>query len=82
MNILPLFFEIDELYRCFEPIWNSHLLARNRKERNRRRSLALSEVMTILILFHQSGYRNLKQFNLQFVCPFLREGVNELYIIC
>lgn len=72
MNILPLFFEIDEFCRFFEPLWNKHLVARNRRKRNRARSLALSEVMTILILFHQSGYRNLKQFYLQFVSQYLK----------
>jgi hypothetical protein len=70
VNILPLFFEIDEFCQHFEPIWNQHLLARNCKKRNRRRSLALSEVMTILILFQQSDYRNLKQFYLEFVCRY------------
>lgn len=72
MNILPLFFEIDEFCQRFEPIWNRQLMAENRKRRNRRRSLALSEVMTILILFHQSGYRNFKQFYLEFVCRYLQ----------
>lgn len=72
MNILPLFFEIDEFCRYFEPIWNQHLIAQNCKKRNRRRNLALSEVMTILVLFHKSGYRNLKQFYLEFVCQYLR----------
>jgi hypothetical protein len=71
MNILPLFFEIDEFCRFFEPLWNQHLIAQSRKQRNRRRSLALSEVMTIMVLFHQSGYRNLKQFYLGFVCQYL-----------
>jgi hypothetical protein len=78
VNILPLFFEIDEFCRRFEPIWNQHLLAQNCKKRNRRRSLALSEVMTIMVLFHQSGYRNLKQFYLQFVCSFLSEEFPNL----
>lgn len=72
MNILPLFFEIDEFCQYFEPLWIKHLLARNCKKRNRRRSLALSEVMTIMILFHQSGYRTLKQFYLEFVCRYWR----------
>jgi len=76
VNILPLFFEIDEFCHRFEPVWNKHLLARNCKKRNRRRSLALSEVMTILVLFHQSGYRNLKQFYLQFVCRFLSNRIS------
>lgn len=78
MNILPLFFEIDEFCRFFEPLWNNHLLTRNCKKRNRPRSLALSEVMTILVLFHQSGYRTLKQFYLQFVCQYLRADFPNL----
>lgn len=67
MNILPLFFDIDEFCQWFEPVWNRHLLDENRRRRRRRRSLALSEVMTIMVLFHQSGYRTLKQFYLDFV---------------
>jgi transposase len=67
MDILALFFDIDEFCRIFEPVWNQHLLDQERKKRNRQRSLALSEVMTILVLFHISGYRNLKQFYLEFV---------------
>ncbi len=72
MNILPLFFEIDEFCREFEPLWREHLLAAGLKKRQRRRRLSLSEVMTILVLFHQSGYRNLKQFYLEFVCLHLQ----------
>lgn len=72
MNILLLFFDIDEFCRIFEPLWRKHLLAENAKQRNRKRSLSLSEVMTILVLFHLSGYRNLKQFYLEFVCEHLR----------
>ena len=67
MDILPLFFEIDEFCREFEPLWRKRLLADGLQKRHRRRRLSLSEVMTILVLFHQSGYRNLKQFYLEFV---------------
>ena len=67
MDILTLFFEIDEFCRVFEPLWRKHLLADGLQKRHRQRRLSLSEVMTILVLFHQSGYRNLKQFYLEFV---------------
>lgn len=72
MDILTLFFDIDEFCKQFEPAWNNHLLKQETKKRNRRRSLSLSEVMTILVLFHISGYRNLKQFYLEFVSQYLR----------
>ena len=71
MDILPLFFEIDEFCQVFEPLWRKRLLADGLRKRHRRRRLSLSEVMTILVLFHQSGYRNLKQFYLEFVCVHL-----------
>lgn len=78
MDILPLFFEIDEFCQVFEPLWKKRLLADGLKQRHRRRRLSLSEVMTILVLFHRSGYRNLKQFYLEFVCVHLTAEFPEL----
>jgi hypothetical protein len=72
MDILPLFFEIDEFCQQFEPLFKARQLSNGTIKRQRRRSLSLSEVMTILVLFHQSGYRNLKQFYLEFVSVHLR----------
>jgi transposase len=71
MDILPLFFDIDEFCRVFEPLWRKRLLTNGLQKRHRQRRLSLSEVMTILVLFHRSGYRNLKQFYLEFVCVHL-----------
>ena len=72
MDILTLFFDIDEFCRLFEPIWKQHLLTDEINHRNRARTLSLSEVMTILIFFHSSGYRNFKQFYTEFVSVYLR----------
>jgi hypothetical protein len=78
MDILPLFFDIDQFCLFFEPLWRAHLLDTETKKRNRHRTLALSEVMTILVLFHLSGYRNLKQFYLEFVSEHLRSEFPHL----
>lgn len=72
MDILTLFCSIDEFCKQFEPVWKQHLLAENQTRRNRERTLSLPEVMTILVLFHSYGYRNLKQFYLEFVSEHLR----------
>lgn len=72
MDILTLFFDIDEFCKQFEPAWTKRLIAEKAKQRNRKRNLSLSEVMTILVLFHRLGYRNLKQFYLEFVCQHLK----------
>ncbi len=72
MDILTVFCDIDEFCQQFEPVWKQHLLSDGNKHRNRERTLSLSEVMTIMVLFHTAGYRNLKQFYLEFVSVHLR----------
>jgi transposase len=44
------------------PQWQRELLASGLRQRQRARGLSLSEVMTLLILFHQSHYRDFKAF--------------------
>ena len=67
MNILPIFCDIDDFCLLFEPHWHRRLLADGAKHRHKPSTLALSEVMTILVLFHSSGYRDLKTFYTQHV---------------
>jgi Transposase DDE domain len=67
MNILPLFCDVDDFCLLFEPQWHRRLLQSGTVRRNKPSALALSEVMTILILFHSSGYRDLKTFYTQHV---------------
>jgi hypothetical protein len=72
MSVLELFCAVDDFCRHFEPRWQQHCLSDGVKKRNRRRELALSEIMTILILFHQSHYRTFKAFYQEHVCVHLR----------
>jgi len=60
VEILPLFCDIDDFCLLFEPLWERHLL--ETRQRNRPSSLCLSEVMTIITLFHASSYRNFKAY--------------------
>jgi hypothetical protein len=57
-----LFCDIDDFCQVFEPYWQGLLLSDGGKRRNRARSLSLSEIMTILVSFHQQSYRNFKHF--------------------
>jgi hypothetical protein len=67
MNILTIFCDIDDFCLLFEPLWHRRLLQSGAIRRNKPNALALSEVMTILVLFHCSGYRDLKTFYTQYV---------------
>ncbi|MEN9521064.1 MAG: hypothetical protein RLZZ381_3652 [Cyanobacteriota bacterium] len=62
MILEELFCHVDDFCQTFEPLWKQQLIGNGLKQRNRQRSLCLSEVMTILISFHQSCYRNFKSY--------------------
>ena len=62
MDILTVFCQIDDFCLSFEPKYNQFQLTAGTKKRNKPSGMAMSEVMTILILFHQSNFRQLKAF--------------------
>ncbi len=65
MNILPIFCDIDDFCLLFEPLWKRQLL--ETRQRDRASALCLSEVMTIIVLFHASSYRNFKAYYTEYV---------------
>jgi len=66
-SLLHLFCSIDDFCRALPP---QRCLCSSGapRSRNRKRQLADSEIMTILIAFHQSRYRDFKTFYLAYVC--------------
>jgi hypothetical protein len=49
-----LFCDVDDFCQSFEPQWKMKLLNNGGIKRVRAKSLCLSEIMTILIAFHQN----------------------------
>ena len=68
MDILPLFCDIDDFCQFFEPLWKRRLLSEGERQRERSPRLCLSEVMTIIVMFHSSSYRNFKAYYTEQVC--------------
>ena len=64
LSLDALFCDVDDFCHDFEPKWTTKLLHQVRIKRVREKSLCLSEIMTILIAFHQNHYRNFKHFYL------------------
>src|SRR5437588_965936 len=62
MDILPVFCDIDDFCQFFEPLWKRRLLSSGARQRDRAPRLCLSEVMTIIVMFHSSSYRNFKAY--------------------
>ena len=72
MSLLTLFCNVDDFWQEFRPYWRRVVLARDAGQRVRSPRLAPSEIMTILIHFHQSHYRNFKAYYIQHVMAHLR----------
>lgn len=72
MSLLELFCHVDDFCQTFLPSFYAHLLESGVRQRQRARHLSSSEIMTILILFHQSHYRDFKAFYTQHVRVHLR----------
>jgi len=60
---------LDDFCFQFEPLWQRHLINRGSRQRWRAGRLCLSEVMTIVVSFHRSGYRTFKDDFLRYVTP-------------
>ena len=75
MRIVSLFCEIDDFFLMHEAHLRQHCLPKEAGSEPRghpRRTPHPSEVMTILIAFHQSGYRTFKHFYQRHVCVYWR----------
>jgi len=67
MSLVELFVDVDDFCQIFEPRWTRFQLSNGLRQRNRSTQLSLSEIMTIMIYFHQSGYRFFKAYYQNYV---------------
>ena len=74
MSIIALFCEIDDFFLALMKHQVEYSLQETEppETRGRPRSLHPSEIMTILIHFHQSSYRSFKDYYQRHVCVYLR----------
>jgi len=70
-DLCALFCNIDDFWQTFKTEWNQHLISSGHKKRGPEPELSVSEMMTIVIRFHQSNFRTFKSFY-QYVSMHLR----------
>lgn len=78
MSLLELFCHVDDFWQSFVPSWECELLQSGLKRRRRTGNLCPSEMMTILIYFHQMHYRDFKTYYTQFVQGYLNAEIPHL----
>ena len=77
-SLTALFCDVDDFCQRFVPKWERIQIMKGGMRRRRARMLCLSEIMTILIEFHRSHYRNFKHFYLEHVQVYWREAFPQL----
>jgi transposase len=73
MSLLELFCHVDAFCSLFLPQWEQALRANGQRARRRASQLAMSEVMTIIIHFHQVRFRDFKTYYLVYILGHLRK---------
>jgi hypothetical protein len=71
-ELISMFCEIDDFCKWFEPLYQQRLLQDGQRQRVRQGQLSLSEIMTIIVYFHASHYRDFKHYYTEYVEGHLR----------
>ena len=77
-SLIAMFCDIDDFCKWFEPLYQQRLLQDGQRQRVRQGQLSLSEIMTIIVFFHQSGYRDFKRYYTKYVVVHLRSDFPTL----
>jgi hypothetical protein len=78
MSLLALFCNVDDFCLAFEQYLDRHRIGQAKGKRGPKPVLSLSEVMTIIIHFHQSNYRHFKAYYTEHVMLHLRSEFPHL----
>lgn len=71
MDLTILYCSVDDFWKSFKQEWDKHLIDNGKAKRGPEPKLSIPEMMTIVILFHQSNYLTFKYFY-EYVCKHLR----------
>jgi hypothetical protein len=78
-DITKIYYFVDEFCKIYND-WNKHKLLPSKKLRNRACKLTLSEMLTIMICYHLSGYKCFKYFYQSDICIKQKKSFKE--IVC
>lgn len=71
MSLLELFCDIDDFWQGYAPVWHQVLLEHGLGKRQRACRMTMSEMMTIVIHFHQKRFRGFKTYYTGYVMTVL-----------
>ena len=62
LDLTTLFVKIDDFCQIFQLSYLKHLRDNHLMQRNHHDQLSMSEIMTLIVLFHASNFRSFKYF--------------------
>ncbi|WP_460207081.1 hypothetical protein [Scytonema sp. NUACC21] len=78
LDITQIFCDLDDFCQVFESAWKQGHLPQMSGEKLSRCQMCQSEIMTIAIAFHGSGYRTFKDFYTLQVQPYWKKAFPNL----
>jgi hypothetical protein len=72
--ITKIFCDIDDFMQEFELIYKQKMIEENTMKKKLNSKLSMSEIMTILVYFHRSGYRTFKDFYIKYILKSLKQA--------
>ncbi len=67
MDLTQIFCDVDDFCQTFIPFWRQNLIGEGTNRRNREHTMSISEMITILVAYHDKGYQTFKWYYLQHV---------------
>ncbi len=78
MHLTKIFYEVDEFCKQFEKQFEKRLLTNGQNKRDRAFSMSLSEIMTVVVYFHESGYKTFKDYYEKHVLIYMKNDFHHL----
>jgi transposase len=77
-QLITIFCAIDDFCKAFEPVYAQRLRHASQRQRTRQTTLALSEILTLLVYFHWRHYRTFKHDYTEYVAVHLHSYFPQL----
>jgi len=77
-KLVEIFCDVDDFCTVFIPEWEKTLIETGERKRRRQGRLSSSEIMSIIILFHRSNYKDFKNFYLFYMNKHLKKAFPKL----
>jgi hypothetical protein len=78
MKLTQLFCDVDDFCQAFILEWQTNQLTNGEKKRNRPHRMSFSEMITLLLYYHQFGYRTFKRFYQNYVQKYWLSAFHNL----